>query len=337
MKVATRFILKLKEEEEKILKQLRANSPSAQIRKRAHGILLSSKKYSIDNIANILDVHRDSVSSWLHAWESKGIVGLFDKPRSGAPSRWDESDIKIVEQLLQKYPQSPKTILAKFIEQSRKTISMSTLRRIIKKLNYRWKRARKSSKQKRNSEEFDKAKGEIQALKKRQEAGEIEVVYFDESGFSLDPVVPYAYQPKGETIEIPASHSKHLNVLGFFRIIDNYLEPFCFEGNINSDIVIACFDSYCRDLSKETVVIIDNASIHTSHKFKENIPRWKKKNLNIKYLPTYSPELNLIEILWRFIKYKWLPFSAYLSFDTLVKEVENILKNVGSEWIIDFD
>jgi transposase len=90
-------------------------------------------------------------------------------------------------------------------------------------------------------------------------------------------------------------------------------------------------------LNKETVVIIDNASIHTSHKFKESKPRWKKKNLNIKYLPTYSPELNLIEILWRFIKYKWLPFSAYLSFDTLVKEVENILKNVGSEWIIDFD
>lgn len=30
----------------------------------------------------------------------------------------------------------------------------------------------------------------------------------------------------------------------------------------------------------------------------------------------YSPELNLIEILWRQMKYAWLPLSAYLSFIT---------------------
>jgi transposase len=336
MKVATKFILKISVEEEITLKQLWENSPSVQVRKRAHSILLSSEKYSIDNISNILDAHRDSVSSWLHAWESRGIVGLFDKSRSGAPSRCDEADTELVEQLLKIYPQSPKTILAKFIENTRKTISMSTLRRIIKKLDYRWKRVRKSVKHKRNVEEFEKAKIEIQALKKRQEAGEIDIVYFDEFGISLDPVVPYAYQPKGETIEILASRSKRLNTLGFFRTTDNHLESFCFEGNINSDIVIACFNHYCRNLDKRTFVMIDNASIHTSYEFEKNIPVWKEKNLTIKYLPAYSPELNLIEILWRFIKYKWLPFSAYLSFDALVNAIENILKNVGFEWIIDF-
>jgi transposase len=33
-------------------------------------------------------------------------------------------------------------------------------------------------------------------------------------------------------------------------------------------------------------------------------------------VPGLTPELNLIEILWRVIKYKWLPISAYLSFKT---------------------
>ena len=162
MKVATRFILKLRKEEEETLKHLWENSPSVQIRKRAHGILLSSEKYSIDDISNILACHRDSVSSWLDAWENKGIVGLFNKPRSGAPSLLDESDIEKIGKILNKYPHSPKTILAKFIESTGKTISLSTLRRVIRKKQFSWKRMRKSLKHKRNQEAFEKTKQEIQ-------------------------------------------------------------------------------------------------------------------------------------------------------------------------------
>jgi DDE superfamily endonuclease len=42
----------------------------------------------------------------------------------------------------------------------------------------------------------------------------------------------------------------------------------------------------------------------------------------VKYWPSYAPELNLIEILWRCIKYYWLPFSAYTSFQCLCEAVE---------------
>ncbi|MCK5719945.1 MAG: transposase [Thiomargarita sp.] len=56
---------------------------------------------------------------------------------------------------------------------------------------------------------------------------------------------------------------------------------------------------------------------------------WQQQGLFIRFLPKYSPSLNPIEILWRFIKYQWLPFSAYLSFDSLVQNVEFILANIG--------
>ena len=50
--------------------------------------------------------------------------------------------------------------------------------------------------------------------------------------------------------------------------------------------------------------------------FRRNIEKWRTKNdLFLFFLPTYSPKLNLIEILWRKIKYEWLEFKAYLSFD----------------------
>jgi len=50
-------------------------------------------------------------------------------------------------------------------------------------------------------------------------------------------------------------------------------------------------------------VLLANAPMHRSQEFIKQIPQWVKKGLIIKYLPPYAPELNLIEILWRFMKY----------------------------------
>ena len=63
---------------------------------------------------------------------------------------------------------------------------------------------------------------------------------------------------------------------------------------------------------------------------------WSKKGLEIFFLPTYSPHVNVIEILWRFIKYKWLEINAYDNFQCLTQAVENILKNFGTEYAINF-
>lgn len=84
------------------------------------------------------------------------------------------------------------------------------------------------------------------------------------------------------------------------------------------------------------MVLIDNASTHTSHKFKNKLPEWARKGLIVKYLPTYSSELNLIEIVWRFIKYQWLPLSAYLSFQNLKIALQDVLDGIGSKYRITF-
>jgi len=123
--------------------------------------------------------------------------------------------------------------------------------------------------------------------------------------------------------------------LGFFNL-DNDLIPFYVEGNVETDTVIGCFDVFSDTITKKTVVVIDNAPIHKSQAFEKKRAAWEAKGLFLYFLPKYSPELNLIEILWRFIKYFWLPFSAYLNFNTLVEAVEDVLIKVGSEYQIVF-
>ncbi len=44
-----------------------------------------------------------------------------------------------------------------------------------------------------------------------------------------------------------------------------------------------------------------------------------------------STYLNLIEILWRKIKYDWIPFSAFQSFNYLKSDLFHILANIGSD------
>jgi DDE superfamily endonuclease len=157
-------------------------------------------------------------------------------------------------------------------------------------------------------------------LKKQEDAGEIDLRYFDASGFCLMPYIPYAWQEKGQplTVEIDA-HSKRLNVLGFLNR-QNDLATYTFEGRIDSEVVIACSDDFCQDLHKKTVIVMDQTFIHTSQEVTAKTAAWKEQHLEIFYLPLYSPELNIIEILWRFMKYEWIGLWAYKSWNHIPLE-----------------
>jgi transposase len=151
----------------------------------------------------------------------------------------------------------------------------------------------------------------------------------------LTPAVPYAWQKIGEYILLPCAASPRLNVLGFLNR-QNQITPFVYPDTVTADVVIACMDHFAKSITKTSYVVIDNAPMHTSAKFQNRIAVWKEKGLIIKQIPRYSPELNLIEILWRKIKYEWLPFGAYLNFETLTRELEYVLCEIGQKYQIIF-
>ena len=194
---------------------------------------------------------------------------------------------------------------------------------------------RKSLKSFRDPAAFERCKRELEALQKQEDQGKLDLYYFDEAGFALNPTVPYAWQPARDLIELPASKSGQINVLGFMNR-QNDLHPYLFEQSVHTGVVLGCFDDFCQTITQKTVVVMDNASVHRSDEFEDRIPYWKKHGLTIKYVSAYSPELNLIEILWRRIKYTWLPFSAYDSLNALIDALENVLRFVGSEYQITF-
>ena len=202
-------------------------------------------------------------------------------------------------------------------------------------MGYRWKRARLSLKSKRNEEQFRCKQNEIDSLKELEDSGYIDLYFGDQSHFGLTPNVPYAWQTKESPIILPASKGKYLNVVGMMtRKKKFYFE--ILETTFNSDRIICFMDRFVEQTVKKTVVVLDNSPIHKSKKFMSKIEEWKRKDVLIYFLPPYSPELNLIEILWKRIKYQWLNFDAYKSFQKLKENLNFILNNFGKKYDIKF-
>ena len=143
------------------------------------------------------------------------VCGLVDESGRGRHSLLTDHQKNAVVARVEKSPRSLKTVLSEIEAEFGVALSIDTLKLICKQAGLVWKRVRKSLRKKRNQEEFDRSKEKIEGFVQQHQEGEIDLCYFDESGFTLEPCVPYAWQQTGETIEIPSSKSKRLNVLGF--------------------------------------------------------------------------------------------------------------------------
>lgn len=134
-------------------------------------------------------------------------------------------------------------------------------------------------------------------LEQQAELGQIDLFYGDETAVSEQGYVPYGWQFKDEDVCIPAQRGKSQS---YFDLLsrDNRLRYRAFSHAVTTADVIECLDRLAADAAKPTVVVLDNASIHTSKAFRACLQSWQQRNLFIDYLPPYSPHYNIIE-RWR--------------------------------------
>lgn len=337
MKTPTKFVQPLTDEQREQLQEVMKSQSPQRPRMRAHAILLSERRYSIDQIADIYQIDRDRVSEWLDWWEAYQFEGLDDDPRSGRPPKLTEKEQKRAVKLTLKEPRSLRRGLTAIATTVGKLLSRDTLKRILRAEDYGWKRLRRSLRSRRDEAEFRAAQAQLAALRAeaRKPDRQFDLWYFDEAGFTLTPCVPYAWQKVGQTLELASVHSPRQNILGFFNLHHDF-HSFAFVGAIDTQTVIHCFNLFREQLERPAVVVVDNAPIHTSEDFAEQQILWQAQDLTVKFLPPYCPELNLIEILWRKIKYEWLPLNAYQSFKVMTRSLFEVLRGIGSKYRITF-
>ena len=323
-------------EKETLIALHKENSKNWRVRYRAHIILLINKGMRIRDICKIYDLDEDTVSATIRNWETYGIAGLFEGSRSGRPSIYNEKDAEEIIEFIKAEPRQIKVAKEKIESKTGKRSSTKTIKRIAKKFKLNWKRVKKTTKKKPDKKEYNAKKNEIMQYVEKEKKGDIALYFFDGSGFSLTSNIPYAWQEIANHIEIPASRSKQLNVLGFLSRMGDFYS-YVTECNVDADVLITTFQEFAKNTNIETHVYIDNAPIHRSKKFLAEIKILKEKNIHVHFLTPYSPQLNSIEILWRFIKYTWLDFSSFLSFKNLKNNLFYVLKKIeDGEYQINF-
>ncbi len=152
---------------------------------------------------------------------------------------------------------------------------------------------------------------------------------------SEEGYVPYAWQFSDEDVTIEVAKGYSINCFALLSRSNEIIYRTT-EQTISADFVIEQFERLSMSITKPTVIVLDNARIHTARKVKERIKDWQNRDLYIFYLPPYSPHLNIAERLWKELKSRWLKPADYCTTENLFYTVNLALATVGKELFIKF-
>src|SRR5438876_421545 len=92
-------------------------------RARAHSLLLSGQGMTINAIAKIYHVDRDTVSTWIKKWAHQGEGSLHDQPRSGRPPKLTPEEQELAITYMKEEPRSLKQVVDRVAQKTAKRLS----------------------------------------------------------------------------------------------------------------------------------------------------------------------------------------------------------------------
>lgn len=280
---------------------------------RAHMVLMSDRGYPVPFIAVIHACGLDVVRHWLHRYESEGVKGLEDEPRSGRP-RKDPLGPEIVDAQAQNSPRCSGLVqacwtvglLAAFLAvRYRLELSFSTVRRYLKLKEWRWGRPRlapASLLRKKRDPAAEAKMAAISAALALVAQGVGHLLYLDECDLHLLPVIRAMWMKKGRRVLVPTpgKNAKH----AFFGALEASSGLFHFADHERKLAVNfrAFLDKLAGLYPEESLyLVLDSAPAHTA----KIIEKWRLANprVTLLWLPKYSAhEVNPAERVWGLLK-----------------------------------
>ena len=132
---------------------------------------------------------------------------------------------------------------------------------------------------------------------------DIEVLFADESEAHTHPPLTKVWAKVGERARVPAAgNDEKVTVFGGWNFRTQRLMWYVCERKNSEEFLV-----FLRQLlegkspGKKYIVVLDNAGYHRANKVEEFFERHEGE-IEPFWLPPYSPELNLIEYVWGYLK-----------------------------------
>lgn len=158
-------------------------------------------------------------------------------------------------------------------------------------------------------------------------AGRREVFFVDAAHFVWAAFLGYLWFWNRLFVSAPSGR-KRFNVLGAINARTHQVMTVTNNSYINADSVCELLLAIAEaGFQVPVTLIMDNAKYQHAKVVKELA---SKLGIELLYLPAYSPNLNLIERLWKFVKKKCLYSEYYESFDLFCGAIQGCLSKVGN-------
>jgi putative transposase len=216
-------------------------------------------------------------------------------------------------------------------------VSRETVRRHLHHLNFRVVRPVLSVKS--PDPEYTAKAEKLTELQEQAARGEIILLYQDEVDLKRLPGLIGGWTERGKQLKVPTPADNQKRY-GFGAV--NYPTGetiYCTSERKNSLGFEALLEKIMANYSVEPVAIpkivlvIDNFRIHHS-KLSLAVLERHKDHLEVFKLPTYSPQLNLIERLWKFMRRKVTHNHLFVSIEQLVEAVETFFHHLSHQTVL---
>lgn len=149
----------------------------------------------------------------------------------------------------------------------------------------------------------------------------------DAAHFVFMAYLGYIYCKKRKYIKAPSGR-KRFNVLGAVDAVTKKVWYVCNQAYINAESVCLLLEEISKTIKLKITIVLDNARYQ-----KCELVQKKAESLGIEllYLPPYSPNLNLIERMWKFVKKKCLYSKYYKNFETFSNTIQDCLLSTTTE------
>ena len=187
----------------------------------------------------------------------------------------------------------------------------------------------------------DYFKAEMDWWLDQEQKGKVEVWFSDKSSFHLNPNSMYGWQEKLKAAFkqafLSANRAKVVNILGFMRT-NNEGEFYEFAQATDTSIFIACVNAFIEKRAKRQKIflILDRTTPHRNNRVDEEMKKWRERNVEVQFLPTYCSDLNYIEMFWKHIKHYCLNLTDWTDVETFKKTFIDILSEFEKEYRMEF-